>query len=396
MAAPVVEEEIRRSRVLAVDDDPSIRRFVEKVLASPSRTVDCAADGEHALALLATNHYEVILTDITMPGMNGLDFLREVRARDPDVPVVLVTGSPALETAIEAVEHGAFRYLLKPVSVADLRSVVERAARLHALSRLRRRAVETEVLVEAPPAIDRASRDAALSRALASLYMVYQPIVSSRGSNIFGYEALARTAEPSLVAPMELIALAEELGRVRELGRVVRDLVAEDARRAPPGAVLFVNVHASELEDEALYSPASPLALIARRVVLEITERASMDGIRDVPARVARLRALGFRLAVDDLGAAYSGLSTLSRIEPDIVKLDMFLARGLASKSANRAVIRSMVQLCLELGMAFVCEGVETVEQRDAMMDLGCDLFQGFLYARPARGFEMANTCTVS
>lgn len=364
-----------------------MRRFIEKVLTSPACTVDSAGDGAQALALLRENSYEVIFTDISMPGMSGLEFLRAVREFDPDVPVVLVTGSPALETAIEAVEHGAFRYLLKPVAIQDLKSVTERAIRLHAISRLKR--TLGEGTGHAAPVADPVALGNAFDRALQNLYMVYQPIVSSKERRVFGYEGLVRSSESQLSTAAELLLAAEQLERVRDLGRAVRRRVAEDAARAPAGSVLFVNLHPLELEDESLYLASSPLGQIANRVVLEVTERASLEGVRDIDARVSRLRAMGFKLAVDDLGAAYSGLSTLARIEPDIVKLDMFLARGLSAKSANKAVIRSMVQLCLELGMGFVCEGVETGAQRDTMIDLGCDLFQGYLYSRPEREFQL-------
>lgn len=389
MTPPPKRTEIphRSSRVLVVDDDASMRRYFEKVLASPAIAVDVAASGAQALTLLRQHSYDVVFSDISMPGMTGVEFLRTVREFDPDVPMVLVTGSPALETAIEAIEHGAFRYLLKPVSPVELKSVTERALRLHALSRLRRRALD-ESADTGTYVADRAALTAAFDRALERLYMVYQPIVSSREGKVFGYEALVRSHEHEFTTPAELLAAAEQLGRVRDLGRGVRACVASDAERSPQDSVLFVNLHPAELEDEMLYLATTPFGQIASRIVLEITERASLEGVRDIDARVSRLRNLGFRLAVDDLGAAYSGLSTLARIEPDIVKLDMFLARGLASRSANRAVIRSMVQLCTELGMAFVCEGVETDAQRDVMMDLGCDLFQGYLYSRPAREFR--------
>lgn len=387
MTVTGAKQEVRQSRILAVDDDASMRRLAEKVLASPSRVVDTAASGQEALELLRAGSYEVILTDIAMPGMTGLEFLRAVRDRDPDVPVVLVTGSPALETAIESMEYGAFRYLLKPVSPADMKTVVDRAIRLHALARLRRRALEV-VSGEALRPSDRASLEGPFQRAIQSLHMVYQPIVSSKEKRIFGYEALVRSSEPMLVSPSDLLASAEQLTRVRDLGRAIRRRVAEDAVNAPADAVLFVNLHVSELEDESLYSVNSPLTKIASRVVLEITERASLDEIKDVPTKITRLRELGFRLAVDDLGAAYSGLSTLARVEPEIVKLDMFLARGLAANSASQAVVRSMVQLCRDLGMAFVCEGVETEHDRNALVELGCDLFQGFFFARPERGFQ--------
>src|SRR5690606_14714701 len=181
------------------------------------------------------------------------------------------------------------------------------------------------------------------------------------------------------------------LKRVDDLSRRIRFRVGHDAQNAPEDAVLFVNLHPEDLEDDGLYARGTPFNRYAHRIVLEITERASLEGIRDIDYRVSRLRALRFRLAVDDPRTAYSGLTTLARIEPDIVKLDMMLARGLASKQANVAVVRSMVQLCVELGMGFVCEGVETVAQRDAMVGLGCDLFQGYLYAPPGREFRNAD-----
>lgn len=380
-------EEVRQSRILAVDDDPSMRRLAEKALTSPSRVVDTAGSGAEALDLLRAKSYEVILTDIAMPGMSGLEFLRAVRDHDPDVPVVLVTGSPALETAIESIDYGAFKYLLKPVSPADMKAVVDRAIKHHALVRLRRRALQIATGDSMRPS-DRASLEGPFQRAIQSLHMVYQPIVSSKERRVYGYEALVRSSEPMLVSPSDLLASAEQLTRVRDLGRAIRRRVAADSVNAPSEAVLFVNLHVSELEDESLYSTASPLTKIASRVVLEITERASLEEIKDVPGKIGRLRELGFRLAVDDLGAAYSGLSTLARVEPEIVKLDMFLARGLAANSASQAVVRSMVQLCRDLGMAFVCEGIETEHERNALVELGCDLFQGFFFARPERGFQ--------
>jgi len=121
--------------------------------------------------------------------------------------------------------------------------------------------------------------------------------------------------------------------------------------------------------------------------VLEITERSSVDEIRDLATRVADLRRMGHRIAIDDLGAGYSGLNSFAVFEPEIVKLDMSLVRGIHLSETKRRIIRSMRQLCSEMGILVVAEGVETVEERDALVELGCDLLQGYLLAKPGPAF---------
>lgn len=150
---------------------------------------------------------------------------------------------------------------------------------------------------------------------------------------------------------------------------------------------LFVNLHVTDLLDPVLLSPSSPLTPIANRVVLEITERSSLDEVKDVRSRIAALRELGFSIAVDDLGAGYAGLTSFTLLEPEIVKLDMSLVRDVHQNSTKQKVVRSMTQLAKDMGCMVVGEGVECRAERDALVELGCDLLQGFLFARPGRPF---------
>ena len=143
----------------------------------------------------------------------------------------------------------------------------------------------------------------------------------------------------------------------------------------------------STLLNRWLSAPEAPLSKIAHRVVLEVTERSSLDEVKDVRARVAALREMGFRIAVDDLGAGYAGLTSFTLLEPEIVKLDMSLVRDVHKNSTKQKVIRSMTALSQDMGMTVVAEGVETVEERDALLELDCDLLQGFLFARPGPPF---------
>ena len=133
---------------------------------------------------------------------------------------------------------------------------------------------------------------------------------------------------------------------------------------------------------------------MARRVVLEVTERATIDDVKDVQARVAKLRHLGFRIALDDLGAGYAGLSSFAVLEPEIVKLDMSLVRNVHLSEIRARLIGSMTNLCKQMGMLVVAEGVEAHEERDSVRAIGCDLLQGYLYAKPGPPFPVPSMLT--
>jgi EAL domain-containing protein (putative c-di-GMP-specific phosphodiesterase class I) len=366
-------EPTMRGIILVVDDEPLLLRAFTRVLMRAGHEVVQAGDGVEAAALVSKTRFDCAFVDLGLPGAGGLEVLASLRARDPALPVVLMTGAPTLDSAIGAVAAGALRYLVKPIDSPDLQSAAVDGIRM------RRR--------ESNDRYDQRKRDdvanvASLDRAFASLYMAYQPIVGWGRREVYAYEALVRTREPSVPHPGALIDLAQRLGRLPELGRRVRSAVAAVA--SDSFARLFVNLHPVDLLDEELFDPAAPLSRHARRVVLEVTERAGIEGIDDLADRLRRLRALGYRVAIDDLGEGYAGLTSLARVAPEFVKLDMSLVRGIDASPAQRHIVASTVQLCRALGSEIIAEGVETVAERDALVTIGLDLLQGFLIARPA------------
>ncbi len=369
-----------------VDDDPAVLRAYEKALTRFGWAVTPASDGAEAVSLLRAGSFDAIVSDVSMPRMGGLEFLRAVRELDLDVPVILMTGTPGLDSAMRAVEYGAFRYLLKPVAPHLLDDTVRHAARLHAMALIKREAFDV-IGVEHRRLGDRAGLEARFAMALKLLWMAYQPIVSLKEKCPFGYEALLRSGEPTLPSPGELLDAAERLGRVGELGRAIRRRVASDVSEAPAEVKIFVNLHPLDLNDEELYAASSPLAAIASRTVLEITERASLDGIGQVTDRIKKLRAMGFQIAIDDLGAGYAGLTSFSQLEPEVAKIDMSLVRGMDESPRKQSIVRSMKRLCDELGALVVAEGVETPGEHQALAAAGCDLIQGYLFGKPGRGF---------
>jgi EAL domain-containing protein (putative c-di-GMP-specific phosphodiesterase class I)/ActR/RegA family two-component response regulator len=375
-------------RALLVDDDPTVLHSYRRVLERHGVTVETASNGKEAAERVEKGHFDVIVSDISMPEMTGLEFLKAVRAHDLDVPVILATGAPSVDSAMRAVEYGAFRYLSKPVSSVQLWDTVSYAAKLHKLARLKRQALEMPGR-EGPRLGERAALEVRFAWGLAGLWMAFQPIVSWKQRSVFGYEALLRSEEPLMKNPADMLDAAERLGRLHELGRAVRASVAKVAPGAPADAKLFVNLHSSDLNDEELYSPDAPLSKLASRVVLEVTERASLYDINDVASCVGRLKSLGFQIAIDDLGAGYAGLTSFTQLAPDVAKLDMSLVRGVDADPRLQSIVRSMKSLCDELGVRVVAEGVETAPERDMLAELGCDLLQGYLFARPDRGFKV-------
>ena len=371
-----------RGLILLVDDEQSIARAYARTLGAAGFSVETAGDGRAAAAAARDRDFDVIISDITMPEMNGLELLRAVREHDLDVPVVLMTGGPAVDSAVRAMEYGALRYLIKPIDPGELEEVVARAVRLHQMAKIKREALEMFRL-EGKHLGDRASLEARLARAMETLWIAYQPIVSWSRRTTFAHEALVRNEEPTLRSPPDLFEAAERVGRLQDLGRVIRSQVAQTLAAHPTDGLLFVNLHALEMEDDSLLAPDAPLSQYASRIVLEVTERAPLERIRDVGTRVAQLRALGYRIAIDDLGAGYAGLTTFAHLEPEVVKVDMSLVRGLDKSAMKQKLLGSIIGLCRDLRIEIIAEGIETEEERDALIRLGGDLCQGYLFARP-------------
>ncbi|MCS6799521.1 MAG: EAL domain-containing response regulator [Myxococcota bacterium] len=374
-----------RGTILLVDDDSVLLRAYRRALEGAGYEVMCAVTGQEALECLRTAAVDAILTDILMPGMDGVELLREVKRTHPDLAVVLTTGGPTVETAIAALDHGAFRYLVKPVEARVLVEVLGRAVKLSRLAAVKREALA--LLDERDARLhDRAGLEAAFDRALQGLYVVYQPIVEWRTRSVYGYECLVRNTEPTFPHPGALFDAADKLGRLRDLGARIRDLAPQPFD--PTGlARLFLNLHPTDLGDERLFASEHPLARMAERVVLEVTERNSLERVPDARHRIARLRGLGFRVAVDDLGAGYAGLSSFALLEPDVAKLDMAIVRDVHRSPMRQKLIRSMADLCRDMGIVLVAEGVECREELEVLCALGCDLFQGFYFARPGKPF---------
>jgi len=382
LAAPELPGDTGRGALLVVEADPM--KPLAQLLEAAGFAVRSTDDGVIATQLLASMRFDAVLTDIASRALDGLELLRFVREQHGDLPVLLMTGAPDVEQAAQAVEHGAFQYLLQPVPPDRLLPALDKAVRVRRASVERNaafaRALEDHATIET----GRADARDRFQNAMDKLFMMYQPIVLP-GGKLYAYEALVRSEEPTMRGAGEILDMAEHLDAMQELGRHVRAKAGEFAVQAHGKHYLFVNLHADDLLDELLALPTEPLSQVAPAVVLEITERAALHDVDEAKVKIEELRSMGFRIALDDLGAGYAGLTSFTQIRPDVVKLDMALVRNVDTDAVKQKLIRSIIDVSRDMGTLVVGEGVETTGERDVLVEMGCHLLQGYLFGKPAK-----------
>jgi EAL domain-containing protein (putative c-di-GMP-specific phosphodiesterase class I) len=227
------------------------------------------------------------------------------------------------------------------------------------------------------------------------LRLHYQPYVDlTDPGRVVGAEALVRWNHPErgMVSPAEFIDLAEETGLVHAIGHWVLHETCQQLRNLKdvPGAPRYISINVSphQLTDDrfvrAVARALTEWDLEPDRLCLEITETALIDDTDAALSILNQLKALGVRLALDDFGTGYSALSYLRMLPVDIVKIDRSFVTRLSDSSRDRAIVRGIIDLAHALGLAVVAEGVEHPSEAAQLRLLGCDLGQGYLFARPA------------
>lgn len=223
--------------------------------------------------------------------------------------------------------------------------------------------------------------------AVAACWMAYQPIVRWSDGVLVGLEALLRAPASPDRFPCELARRAQRLGGSGYLARSIRTRIAADLATLPEGIPVFVNLEPTDLHDEGLRVGSDALSPYADRVVFELTEREGCADLAGTAARMAELRDLGFRFALDDLGAGCNGLASLADLQVEVVKLDMSLIRGVQGNRTKQRLVGFVRQLCQEAGVMCICEGVEQEAELATLLGLGCDVFQGYLVGVPSRAW---------
>jgi EAL domain-containing protein (putative c-di-GMP-specific phosphodiesterase class I) len=219
-----------------------------------------------------------------------------------------------------------------------------------------------------------------------SFTFAFQPIVDAKARKVFSYEALVRG--PCNEPAYKIIEKASKDG-LGVFDQKARPQAISLAARLGIGCQLNLNfipqtLYSSEESIRATLEAAKKAQLPIERIVLEITEREIIVDQGRFAELINEYRGLGLKVAIDDFGAGYSGLNLLSNFQPDQIKLDMALIRGIECHGARQAIVRAIGQVCVELGIDVIAEGVETVEEYSWLESAGLQLFQGYLFAMPA------------
>lgn len=232
------------------------------------------------------------------------------------------------------------------------------------------------------------------------LYLVYQPQMNYSSKHIIGVEALLRWQHPELgsVPPDVFIPLAEQSSHIIDIGEWVLDQACRQLRSWNDQGIknlrMAVNLSAAQLHHVDLLAVVqeklTTYNLDAGSLELEVTETGLMEDIKAAASNLRGLRRMGVLIAIDDFGTGYSSLSYLKTLSLDKIKIDKSFVQDMLDSEDNAIIVKTIIQLSKSLGMQVIAEGVETFEQEQFIIQLGCDEGQGYFYSKPASANEIS------
>ena len=366
--------------VLVLDDDRELAEGLAVLLAAEGRRVITCVDIESSELVVENLDVSHILSDIRLTGpfgFEGLALLDRIRERFPACRIILMTGEASDELRAEAMRRGAADVLIKPFGGDALDPLLDPSA-----------GGEGEII--RVPSLEEILENGRLEPE-------FQPLfdIASGEPKVAGYEALARLRDRSLLRrPDALFAYAERKRRVVDLDVRCLEAALRAASALPSDKWLFFNIHPAALGRgervlRTLAEAASKSELAPQRLVLEITEQASLVGRDEAIREIESLSATGVRLALDDVGIAYSHLPLIDRIRPSLMKVSQEFGTSLENDPMKQKIVRSILSLSSDFGCELVIEGVETAETLRFCREIGAHYAQGYYLGRPARVDEL-------
>jgi EAL domain-containing protein (putative c-di-GMP-specific phosphodiesterase class I)/AmiR/NasT family two-component response regulator len=386
-------------RVLVVEDSAVQRAYLVGLLQQLGfGAIFEAADGNQALQLLERECDErifLVLTDLEMPGMDGIELTCQLRERDlADHLIVVSARDPRLLEIIENMARedaaiGLLGTLLKPVQLAPLTQLLRKAgARSDGRATAAAPAAALASLEELAQALERQE-----------FLPFFQPKIAMQNGQLKGVEALARWHQPQrgLLSPAHFIDTMEGQPLMADFTLAMVQQVLQHIlhwqQSGLPLLTVSVNLSADNLADRAFIDRLTALVMRSgvapAALVWEVTETSVMRQLSQALTNMGRLRLMGFGLAMDDFGIGYSSMQQFARCPFTELKIDRAFVNGAAQWPNRLSVLKSALDLGQSLGVATVAEGVETLEDWKLLRDLGCDMAQGYLLAKPMPAEEL-------
>jgi EAL domain-containing protein (putative c-di-GMP-specific phosphodiesterase class I) len=363
-------------RLLAIDDEKGLLAIVQDIGQNAGYEVVATSDATYFLQQTREWHPTLVLMDLQMPDVDGVELLRAMAVEKLLAPIVLMSGvdDKVLRTVGDlGTDLGLnMRGVLgKPIRLETFRRTLEEHAAPHGNHRIEelREAIAGDQLV-----------------------LHYQPVVRLATREVIAFEALVRWNHPTdgLIQPDNFIPLAEERGMIDDLTWTVLRMAVEQAAHwaLTLGMPIAVNLSATNLNDEAFPDKLSLLCreygVTPSQISLELTETATSHDAMRLKAILSRIRLKGFRLAIDDFGIGYSSMMQLRSLPFSELKIDKsFVSDMLHSEDAG-IIVDAILALAGAFRMDVVAEGIETEAQLAGLLKRGAVVGQGYLISRPA------------
>ncbi len=372
-------------RLICLDDDPRIETVLVRFLKRYGHAVDFHGSVTSFKAALASDFPDLILLDLGLGRENGINVIHWLAEVHPGIPVIIFSGhgDDLLDTA-GRIARGTGIQVLGAISksrmVAELPALLEKG--------IPRSSAERTPALACPTGTTRQELEWVIRNG--GVVPHFQPIVSPVDGHLIGAEVLARLrlADGRLLGASDFIPLAESLGIIYEVTEALFERLIESAATLVPLSLTFLSVNLSPL----ILQQERALVLVRRlaeglkgicAVKIEMTETAASAYPDIVRSVAAQIHLMGVSLAIDDFGIGYSSMRVLAELPFDTLKVDLsFVSEMFDSPKALR-LLQAMINFGQTLGLQVVAEGVETEAQQRALIAVGVDLAQGYLFGKP-------------
>lgn len=374
-----------QDRILIVDDEPAVRDYIATVASKLGFTVRTAGGAEEFSAVLPDFNPCALVLDLNIPGTDGIELVRQLAETGCDAEILLISGEDlrvilAAEKLASSKGLRVAGSLQKPLTLDDLN---------RSLRHIARRSISGKDLGDAIESGD--------------LFLLYQPKLERKPNGCWwpsGAEALVRWrhAELGVIMPDRFIRIAEDNDLMEPMtDLILRTAIRQSAQWLRSGLDINVAVNFAPhlLKDLQLPDRVADIldgfGVPGSRLTLEITETGAMTDVERTLDILARLRLKGIQLSIDDFGTGYSSLKQIFGMPFTELKIDRSFVMETPSSADARTLVRTMIQLAENFGLAACAEGVEDQEVMDFLTVSGCHRVQGFLFSRPVPADELAD-----
>ena len=369
--------------ILIIDDEPDFTETVKFFLENSNFRVINALSAEDGLEKAKLYKPDLILLDLVMPRINGHEVCRRIKEDNPisHIPIIILTSKDKILDKVEAFNLGATDYIGKHFSFEEILARIKAALREDPSAADHREKEErNKKIMELRKVIDEKR-----------IRILFQPIVVLATRQPIGYEALMRGPQASLLeSPIELLALAAEANMLSELHILSLSLAAKMASFIPKELILFLNIDPLIINTDYFKNMdfLKDTTVKPSQICIEITERTYIKSFTQLSSDLDYLKSKGVRTSVDDVGEGYASLKAIAELKPQFIKVDMDIVRNIDSDKVKNGLMRVILELAKQINSYLIAEGIETEAENNALIAMGAEYGQGFLFSKPCESLQ--------